>query len=87
MQSEKKKKIIGTHAKHQKDTGSAQVQIAILTERINELTGHLKDHKKDMHSRRGLLTMVGKRRKLLNYYKSKSPDKYDDLIKTLDLRK
>ncbi len=87
MQREKKKKIIGAHAKHQKDTGSAKVQIAILTERINELTGHLKAHKKDVHSRRGLLSMVGKRRKLLNYYKSKSPDKYDDLIKTLDLRK
>ncbi|MBN2096680.1 30S ribosomal protein S15 [Candidatus Peregrinibacteria bacterium] len=87
MQREKKKKIIGKHAKHQQDTGSAQVQIAILTERINELTEHLKLHKKDTHSRRGLLAMVGKRRKLLNYYKTKSPDKYQDLIKTLDLRK
>ena len=87
MKREKKKKIIVKHAKHQKDTGSAQVQIAILTERINELTEHLKGHKKDGHSRRGLLAMVGKRRKLLNYYKSKNPEKYQDLIKTLDLRK
>jgi len=87
MQREKKKKIIGAHAKHEQDTGSAQVQIAILTERISELTGHLKSHKKDTHSRRGLLAMVGKRRKLLNYYKTKSPDKYQELIKTLDLRK
>ncbi len=87
MKHEKKKKIIVKHAKHQQDTGSAQVQIAILTERINELTGHLKAHKKDGHSRRGLLTMVGKRRQLLNYYKSKNPDKYQELIKTLDLRK
>jgi small subunit ribosomal protein S15 len=87
MKRAKKKKIIGKHAKHQKDTGSAQVQIAILTERINELTDHLKTHKKDTHSRRGLLSMVGKRRKLLNYYKAKSPDTYQDLIKTLDLRK
>ncbi len=87
MKREKKKTVIGKHAKHQKDTGSAQVQIAILTERINELTDHLKTHKNDTHSRRGLLTMVGKRRKLLNYYKSKSPDKYQDLIKTLELRK
>ncbi len=87
MKRAKKKKIIGKHAKHQKDTGSAKVQIAILTERINELTGHLKTHKKDTHSRRGLLSMVGKRRKLLNYYKSKDPEKYAELIKTLDLRK
>ena len=87
MKREKKKKIIGKHAKHQKDTGSAQVQIAILTERINELTDHLKTHKKDIHSRRGLLSMVGKRRKLLNYCKSKDPDQYNEIIKTLELRK
>ena len=87
MKHDKKKKIIGKHAKHQKDTGSAQVQIAILTERINELTDHLKTHKKDIHSRRGLLSMVGKRRKLLNYLKSKNTEQYDEIIKTLDLRK
>jgi len=87
MQREKKKKIIAKHAKHQKDTGSAQVQIAILTERINELTDHLKVHKKDIHSRKGLLSMVGKRRRLLNYVKSKNPDKYQEVVKTLELRK
>jgi small subunit ribosomal protein S15 len=87
MKREEKKKVITKHAKHDKDTGSAQVQIAILTERINELTDHLKEHKKDNHSRRGLLAMVGKRRKLLNYLKSKNADSYQDLIKTLDLRK
>lgn len=87
MKRDEKKKIIGEHAKHEKDTGSAQVQIAILTERINELTDHLKDHKKDNHSRRGLLSMVGKRRKLLNYMKSKNTEGYQSLIKTLDLRK
>jgi len=87
MQREKKKKIIAKQCKHQKDTGSAQVQIAILTERINELTGHLKVHKKDTHSRRGLLAMVGQRRKLLNYVKNKNADQYQEIIKTLDLRK
>jgi small subunit ribosomal protein S15 len=87
MLREKKKKIIAKHASHNKDTGSANVQIAILTERINELTDHLKIHKKDAHSRRGLLSMVGKRRRLLNYIKSKSPDNYEDVIKTLELRK
>lgn len=87
MKRDTKKKVIIKHARHDKDTGSAKVQIAILTERINELTGHLKEHKKDNHSRRGLLAMVGKRRKLLNYYKSKDPDKYQELIKTLKLRK
>jgi small subunit ribosomal protein S15 len=87
MKREAKKIIITKHAKHGKDTGSAQVQIAILTERINELTEHLKEHKKDNHSRRGLLAMVGKRRKLLNYLRSKNVESYQELIKTLDLRK
>jgi small subunit ribosomal protein S15 len=87
MKRDEKKKVITKHAKHAKDTGSAQVQIAILTERINELTEHLKDHKKDNHSRRGLLAMVGKRRKLLNYFKTKDVEAYQELIKTLDLRK
>ena len=84
---DQKKKVIKKYAKHDKDTGSAQVQIAILTKRINELTKHLKEHKKDSHSRRGLLLMVGKRRKLLNYLKTILPDKYDEVIKSLDLRK
>lgn len=87
MQREKKKTIITKHAKHKQDTGSVHVQVAILTERINELTDHLKIHKKDTHSRRGLLAMVGKRRKLLNYMKNKNPDVYQDTIKELDLRK
>ena len=87
MQREKKKKIIAKHGQHQKDTGSAQVQIAILTERINELSDHLKEHKKDIHSRKGLLSMVGKRRRLLNYVKNKNPDMYQDVIKLLELRK
>jgi len=87
MERNKKKKLIAKHGKHQKDTGSAQVQIAILTERINELTGHLKVHKKDIHSRKGLLSMVGKRRRLLNYVKNKNPEKYQEVIKTLELRK
>lgn len=87
MQRTQKKQVITKHQKHGKDTGSAQVQIAILTERINELTEHLKEHKKDNHSRRGLLLMVGKRRKLLNYVKNSKPEAYDELIKTLDLRK
>lgn len=82
-----KKKVIASYAKHDKDTGSAQVQIAILTKRINELTDHLKEHKKDNHSRRGLLLMVGKRRKLLNYLKNSKPEVYDDVIKGLELRK
>lgn len=82
-----KKKVIATYAKHDKDTGSAQVQIAILTKRINELTDHLKEHKKDNHSRRGLLLMVGKRRKLLNYLKNSKPEVYDEVIKGLELRK
>ena len=84
---DQKKKVIKTFAKHDKDTGSAQVQIAILTKRINELTDHLKEHKKDNHSRRGLLLMVGKRRKLLNYLKNSKPEVYDEVIKELELRK
>jgi small subunit ribosomal protein S15 len=83
----KKKGIIAKFSKHKKDTGSAQVQIALLTNKIKELTGHLKAHKKDNHSRRGLLLMVGKRRKLLNYIKMKKPEMYEKVIKTLDLRK
>ncbi len=82
-----KKTVIAKFAKHQKDTGSAQVQIAILTNRINELTAHLKEHKKDNHSRRGLLLMVGKRRKLLNYLKNSKPEKYGEVIESLKLRK
>jgi len=87
MKREKKKKVIGTHALHPKDTGSHQVQIAIITERIEELTQHLDKHPKDNHSRRGLLMMVGKRRKLLNYLRSSNKKVYEELLEKLDLRK
>ena len=87
MKRTEKKQIIKEHSKHDKDTGSTQVQIAILTERINQLTEHLKDHKKDNHSRRGLLLMVGKRRKLLNYLKNSKPEAYEKVISDLNLRK
>lgn len=87
MKRIQKKKIIAKFSKHAQDTGSAQVQIAILTTRINQLSEHLKDHKKDNHSRRGLLLMVGKRRKLLNYLKNSKPEAYETVLKELDLRK
>ena len=74
--SEKKQEIINTYKRDEKDTGSPEVQIALLTERINELTEHLKVHKKDNHSRRGLLKMVGKRRNLLNYLVKKDVNRY-----------
>ena len=87
MKREEKKSIITKHQTHKKDTGSPQVQIAILTERINSLTEHLKLHKKDKHSRRGLILMVGKRRKLLNYLKNSELTQYNTLIKDLKIRK
>lgn len=84
---EDKKQIIGTYARHEGDTGSPEVQIALLTERINHLNEHLNKNKNDFHSRRGLLKMVGKRRGLLNYLKSKDIEKYRALIEKLGLRK
>ena len=87
MKRAKKKKIISKFAKHTKDTGSPQVQIALLTQRINQLTDHLKEHRNDNHSRHGLLLMVGKRRKLLNYLKNSKPESYEEVLKTLKLRK
>ncbi|MBU1019111.1 MAG: 30S ribosomal protein S15 [Patescibacteria group bacterium] len=87
MKSDKKKKVIKKHSIHEKDTGSPQVQVAVLTQQINDLSKHLQDHPKDNHSRRGLIQMVGKRRKMLNYLKGKSKDAYDDLIVKLKLRK
>ena len=84
---ERKTKIIDDFKVHAKDTGSAEVQIAILTERINQLGDHFKQHKKDLHSRRGLLLLVGKRRKLLNYLKNKDVKKYEEVLKKLSLRK
>ena len=85
--SEKKQELILEHRRHEGDTGSPEVQIAILTDRINELTLHLKEHKKDHHSRRGLLKMVGHRRSLLNYLKNVDLDRYRSLITKLNLRK
>jgi small subunit ribosomal protein S15 len=82
-----KKQIIEKFKKHDRDTGSAEVQVAILTERINQLTEHLKFHKNDHHSRRGLLMMVGKRKRLLQYLKKKDEKRYLDLIENLNLRK
>lgn len=85
--SDKKKNVIESYKVHSQDTGSAQVQIALLTERINLLTGHFKNHKNDFHSRRGLLVLVGKRRRLLNYLKKKDSTKYQELLDKLNLRK
>ncbi|MDI3540484.1 MAG: small subunit ribosomal protein [Thermosediminibacterales bacterium] len=83
----KKQQIIENYRLHDSDTGSPEVQIAILTERINHLNEHLKEHKKDHHSRRGLLKMVGKRRGLLNYLKEKDIERYRAIIDKLNLRK
>ena len=85
--TEKKKKIIDDFKVHSRDTGSAEVQIALLTERINSLGEHFKQHKKDFHSRRGLLKLVGKRRRLLDYIKTKSIKKYEEILEKLKLRK
>ena len=82
-----KKEIIATYATHEGDTGSPEVQIALLTERINHLNEHLKIHKQDNHSRRGLLKMVGKRRGLLDYLKAKDIERYRAVIEALGLRK
>lgn len=87
ISKEKKAEIIAKYGKTPEDTGSAQVQVALLTERINELTEHLKVHKKDHHSRRGLLMMVGQRRGLLEYLKKTDITEYRDLIEKLGLRK
>ncbi len=87
MDKEKKSGIIEKYAVTEGDTGSPEVQIALLTERINHLTEHLQTHKKDHHSRRGLLKMVGKRRGLLNYLKKKDIERYREVISSLNLRK
>ncbi len=83
----RKEKIKKQFQVHPKDTGSSDVQIALLTERIKDITEHLKKHKKDHHSRRGLLKLVGRRRKLLDYLSEKQPERYQELIKKLNLRK
>ncbi len=85
--AERKQALVKEYATKEGDTGSPEVQIAVLTERIKTLTEHFKSHKKDHHSRRGLLIMVGRRRSLLDYLKSKDVSRYQNLIKRLGLRK
>jgi small subunit ribosomal protein S15 len=87
LAKEKKQEVIGVYKKHENDTGSPEVQIALLTERINTLTEHFKTHKKDHHSRRGLLKIVGQRRRQLDYLKSKDITRYRDIITKLGIRK
>ncbi|MCI8633095.1 MAG: 30S ribosomal protein S15 [Lachnospiraceae bacterium] len=87
MTKERKQELIQQYGRKEGDTGSPEVQIALLTERINHLTEHLKSHKKDHHSRRGLLMMVGQRRGLLNYLKSKDIEGYRTLIEQLGIRR
>ena len=87
LSKEEKAKIIKEFAKNEKDCGSAEVQIAILTNEINTLTEHMKEHKHDYHSKRGLLMKVGRRKKLLNYLKENDVVSYREVIKKLDLRK
>lgn len=87
LSKEEKTEIIGTHRLHDTDTGSPQVQIAMLTQRINTLTEHLRSNKKDHHSRRGLLKMVGRRRRLLNYLQRTDLEGYRALVQQLGLRR
>lgn len=87
LKTTKKKKIISSFQAHKKDTGSAEVQVALLTEKVKELTKHLKTHKKDFHSRQGLFRIVGTRRRLLDYIKKDQPKKYTSLVKQLKIRK
>ena len=85
--AERRRALVNEHALKEGDTGSPEVQVALLTERINNLTEHLKGHEKDFHSRRGLLVMVGQRRRLLDYLKLKSVPRYDALVGKLGLRR
>lgn len=87
LTTDAKNKIIHKFAQGKGDTGSPEVQVALLTEKIKQLTGHLKEHKKDNHSRKGLLKMVSKRRRLLNYLVQKDADRYKNVINQLDLPK
>lgn len=87
LTKERKTQIIGDYRTHDADTGSPEVQVAILSDRINYLTDHFKSHAKDHHSRRGLLKLVGQRRRLLDYLKTKDTSRYADLIKRLGIRK
>ena len=86
IKKDTKKEIISKFATNEKDTGSAQVQIAVISERINNLTGHFKLHKHDNHSKRGLVALVNKRKKLLSYVSKKNNDKYKEIIKDLNIR-
>jgi small subunit ribosomal protein S15 len=87
LTKEAKRELIGKFATHENDTGSPEVQVALLTARINELTEHLREHKKDHHSRRGLLMLVGQRRRLLNYLSRSNVDRYRGLVQELGLRR
>jgi small subunit ribosomal protein S15 len=87
LSKDRKTELIGSYKTHEQDTGSPEVQVAILSERINYLTEHFKTHAKDHHSRRGLLMLVGRRRRLLDYLKDKDAQRYADLIKRLNIRK
>lgn len=85
--AKRKQELLKEYAQDKNDTGSPEVQVAVLTERIRNLTDHMKSHKKDLHSQRGLLGLVSKRRRLLDYLKSKDEARYQDLIKRLELRR
>jgi small subunit ribosomal protein S15 len=87
LTKDRKTELIGSYKTHEIDTGSPEVQVAILSERINYLTEHFKTHAKDHHSRRGLLKLVGQRRRLLDYLKQKDTERYADLIRRLGIRK
>jgi small subunit ribosomal protein S15 len=87
LTAEAKREIVAKHGRGDSDTGSTEVQVALLTARINELTEHLREHKKDHHSRRGLLMLVGKRRRLLKYLQKSDIDRYRSLIQELGLRR
>lgn len=87
LPTEKKSKVVADFSLHEGDTGSPEVQVALLTRRIQDLTGHLNEHKHDLHSRRGLLKMVGNRRRMLKYLNRTSPERYRQLIARLGLRR
>jgi small subunit ribosomal protein S15 len=87
LTKDRKTEVIGSYRTHDSDTGSPEVQVAILSERISYLTEHFKSHAKDHHSRRGLLKLVGQRRRLLDYLKQKDAERYADLIRKLGIRK
>jgi len=87
LAAEQKSQVVNKYRIHKSDSGSPEVQVALLSQRISQLTEHFKTHQKDHHSRRGLLTMVARRRKLLNYLKDRNPDRYKALIQSLGIRR